>query len=256
MGWIPEKEIGPTREQVTTMAEKVITMSTRLKNEKLITDDEDRMYFNEAQDVLRRVETEGLDLFAAVGELEGKFSSLKELEKIRRRVPLPPPPRAPAVPRPRAPAWGIPPGAAPFPTVMALPPRDRRTEAVMCFVRKCPNMVTVDRDLVARVATVAVMKASYPRGIRVEPLLMFPRQFYYTCEEHRLARYGYRDAYDAIAYMLVNSQYFTRMMITEGTLKEIGLDDEDIREINVRLPRWQPTAPEGAGLGAPPPPGP
>jgi hypothetical protein len=118
-------------------------------------------------------------------------------------------------------------------------PRERRIEMVKCWQKDCNVVFPLDRDLQERVSTIPVVKAYDPRGVRVEPLLLFPPLFYWLCEFHRNERFGYRDMYDALAYLVAESRSSgRRLMVTEATLRDIGLDDEDIRAIMEIVPRW------------------
>ena len=117
-------------------------------------------------------------------------------------------------------------------------PRVRRVETFKCWIPLCPETVTVDRDLEEKVRTIPVMKAQSPHGTRVEPLLMFPQQFYLICEEHRKEKYGYRNIYEALAWLLAETRLGKKLAVTKATLKEVGLDSEDLSEIQAIEATW------------------
>ncbi|GAI71794.1 unnamed protein product [marine sediment metagenome] len=90
-----------------------------------------------------------------------------------------------------------------------------------------------------RVTIVPVLKAITPRGPRHEPLLTFPPRFYYTCEKHRKEKFGYRNIYDVLAYLMFESRSSgKRLTVTKGTFTAAGLDAEDIANIQVAAAKW------------------
>jgi hypothetical protein len=141
----------------------------------------------------------------------------------------------PTAPAP-SPAPAPPPSVAP---VEILGPRRRDIITVQCWVPDCMNECVVDKDLMRRVMLIPVLKAWSPRGARYEPLLPLPPLFFYSCEEHKESRFGYRSVYDALAYLLVESRSSTkRMAITKGTFADVGLDQDDINTIQASEARW------------------
>lgn len=114
---------------------------------------------------------------------------------------------------------------------MQLEPRRRRYETVTCIKEDCQETVTLDRDLLYRVTVIPVLKAILPRGSLFKPLLWFPKRFYFMCPKHRKERYGYTGIYDALAFLLRDSEIGDRMCVTKATFREIGLDAKDIKEI-------------------------
>ncbi|MDI6814169.1 MAG: hypothetical protein QMD10_11625 [Desulfitobacteriaceae bacterium] len=158
---------------------------------------------------------------------ENEQAVARKAEEIIRIAKPPPPPKPP------------PPVIPPVPPKPPLAPRIRRFETFKCWVEGCPEMVTLDRNLQIMVSTIPVLKAWTPRGGRVEPLLMFPPLFYWMCETHRYEKFGYRDIYDALGYLLAETRSsMKRLTVTKATLREIGLDDADIAEIQLREARW------------------
>jgi hypothetical protein len=135
---------------------------------------------------------------------------------------------------------------APAPPISVSPvemfgPRRRDIITVQCWVPTCLNECVVDKDLMRRVTLIPVLKAWSPRGTRYEPLLPLPPLFFYSCEEHKEQRFGYRSVYDALAYLLVESRSSTkRLAITKGTFADVGLDQEDINIIQSSEARWIP----------------
>jgi hypothetical protein len=187
-------------------------------------------------------------------ELERLQEDLKTVERARayelaRKVivdvatgllPKRPAPEIAPPPKPAAP-----PERAPRPPVVvspveALGPRRRDILTVQCWVPTCLNECIVDKDLMRRVSLVPVLKGWSPRGARYEPLLALPPLFFYSCEEHKNERFGYRSVYDALAYLLFESRSSTkRLAITKGTFADIGLDQEDINTIQAaEAARW------------------
>lgn len=160
---------------------------------------------------------------------EGRIISLARTLIPRRPPPppeeRPPPKRVPIV----------------VPPVELLGPRRRITETVTCWNPKCDNLIVIDRDLQRRVTLIPIIKAIQPRGVRHEALLTFPIRFYYMCETCRDEKFGYRSIYDALAYLLFESRSSTkRLAITKGTFEAVGLDMEDITNIQVAEARWMP----------------
>lgn len=127
------------------------------------------------------------------------------------------------------------------PPVEMLGPRRRDIITVQCWVPNCMNECVVDKDLMRRVMLMPVLKAWSPRGARYEPLLPLPPLFFYSCEEHKEERFGYRSVYEALAYLLVESRSSTkRLAITKGTFADVGLDQDDINTIQAAEARWIP----------------
>jgi hypothetical protein len=151
------------------------------------------------------------------------------------RMPTFIPPTAPPPPRAPAPSVAVPP-------VEMLGPRRRDLITVQCWVPNCLNECVVDKDLMRRVMVIPVLKAYSPRGARYEPLLPLPPLFFYSCEEHKEERFGYRSVYDALAYLLYESRSSTkRLAITKGTFADIGLDQDDVNAIQAaEAARWVP----------------
>ena len=149
---------------------------------------------------------------------------------------------------PRPPPVVAPPPAPPAPPTVVVPPvellgpRRRIVETVTCWVPDCFETVEVDRDLERRVRLVPVLKADTPaRGPRYEPLLRFPPRFYWMCDKHREEKFGYRNIYDVLAYLMFESRSSgKRLTVTKGTFVAIGLDEEDLRIIQATVSRWMP----------------
>jgi len=193
--------------------------------------------------------SQGLNPERFRSEYDSEYGTVKELPvETRQRVieglardilirekPPPPPRVAPPPAAPPPPAEVRP----AVPAVAARMPRVRRIETFRCWVPGCPEMCVVDRDLEERVRMVPVMKAWTPRGTRYEPLLPLPPLFFLTCERHRYEKFGYRDIYDALAYLLAETRsHGRRLTVTKATLREAGLDEEDLREIQAREKLW------------------
>lgn len=125
------------------------------------------------------------------------------------------------------------------PVPAAPTPRQRRVATFPCLGPGCPELCSIDRDLELRVRITPVLKAQSPRGVRLVPLLSFPPIFYMTCDEHRLEKFGYSDIFDALGFLLAETRSSTRRLtVTKATLREVGLDEDDLREIQLREARW------------------
>jgi len=120
--------------------------------------------------------------------------------------------------------------------------RERTIETVKCPYPDCPRTSDLDRDLLERVTTIPVLKEASARGAFVAPLLRFPIEFYHYCEEHRKERFGYRDIYDALAYLIVVSDpaYSKGLAVSWRSLRQAGLDGLDLSEVRKRIKRWRP----------------
>lgn len=170
--------------------------------------------------------------------LEKGFSEVERLVGDVVGLAKPPVKRPPEVaPRPpAAPEVYVPPSEV-------LGPRIPRIRLRKCWVADCPEMFEADEDLEQRVRLVPVMKADTPHlGPRFEPLLRFPPIFYFLCPEHREEKFGYRDVFDALAYLYFETESSTakRLTITKETFRDIGLSIEDMTIIQTRAARWRP----------------
>jgi len=123
---------------------------------------------------------------------------------------------------------------------MHLGPRRRRYETFTCMKEDCQETVTLDRDLLVRVTVIPVLKAVSPSGSLFQPLLRFPKRFYFMCPKHQKERYGYTGIYDALAFLLRESESGDRMCVTKATFREIELDAADIKEIQKERIKYLP----------------
>lgn len=265
---VPEEQITELENKLSALTERYKTTTTRLTEAReeirrikekepppppppppmgLGPDEKKRL-----EDSFRRVFEEAritrIPIASFRDELAGLQEDLKDVERTRafrlayeRIVGLarsllpvrPPPPRvAPPAPPPERPPVAV-------PMVELLGPRRRVVETFTCWHPDCEEPCTLDRDLMRRVTIVPVLKEISPRGPRLEPLLGFPPRFYYSCETHRTERFGYRSIYDALAYLLFESRSSgKRLAITKGTFTAVGLDQEDLRNIQAAEARW------------------
>jgi hypothetical protein len=117
--------------------------------------------------------------------------------------------------------------------------RELRTE--ICLV--CHRQHTIDVDLIRRVSEGTEEFRGAGRVRHVPPVLGFPYSFYHMCPDCRFAQFGYRDIYDALAYLLAEgrrSQY-KKVKVTKDTLRAIGLDQTDLDEIQAIEERYRTT---------------
>jgi len=192
---------------------------------------EDRLYdWREAFKDLPRDEAME-KAFSEVEKLVGDIVGLAKPPPVRR-----PPEVAPPGAPPAAPEVYVPPAEV-------LGPRIPRIRIRKCWVADCPETFEADEDLENRVRMVPVMKADTPHlGPRYEPLLRFPPIFYYLCPTHRDERFGYRDVFDALAYLYfeTESSKVKRLTVTKESFRDIGLSVEDMTIIQERAARWRP----------------
>jgi hypothetical protein len=148
------------------------------------------------------------------------------------------------LPRPPAPpVMAPPPGVeeVTVPAVTYLGPRRRRYETFTCMQEGCFETVTADRDLEHRVRLIPVLKADTPRtGPIFEPLLRFPPRFYFVCSRHKKERYGYTGIFDALAFLIRETEVGEKVTVTEATLREIGLDEADLAEVRKERVKYLP----------------
>ena len=147
------------------------------------------------------------------------------------KPPVPPPPVAPPPTPP--PEW--------VPPAELLGPRRVEVTIRTCWGPGPPHTFEADKDLERRVRLVPVIKADTPAlGPRYEPLLRFPPLFYMLCPEHRFEKFGYRDVYDALGFLLAETKRsrMKRLTVTKETLIELGLTTDDLRTIQFRAERW------------------
>jgi len=149
--------------------------------------------------------------------------------------PVMPPPAPPPVPE-RPPLVE----RAAIPAIAQLGPRRRLWETFTCMVEGCLETVKLDRDLMYRVTVIPVLMAIRPRGPVFEPLIGFSPRFFYICPRHRKERHGYTGIYDALAFIWRESEVGEKFCVTEATFREIGLDDEDVREIRRERVKYLP----------------
>jgi len=187
---------------------------------RMITREEERAFRSEILDVIAKLRARR-NPNVLCSELIVKMKHLEALKK--RPAPL----AMPVIPAPgAAPLAAAPPGPP--------PPRERRIESFKRWVPYCTETCELDRDLFTRVSALPLVKSYSPRGMRIEPLLRFT-PFYYSCQEQRYDRFGY----NALAFLWSESTLGkVRLMVTEGTMREAGLDDRDLEEVRARLKRW------------------
>ena len=148
--------------------------------------------------------------------------------------------KPPAPPTPMPPVVPVPVTAVPVRVAIAeARVRELRTE--ICLV--CHRQHTIDVDLIRRVSEGTEEFRGAGRVRHVPPVLGFPYSFYHMCPDCRYAQFGYRDIYDALAYLLAEgrrSQY-KKVKVTKDTLRAIGLDQTDLDEIQAIEERYRTT---------------
>ena len=115
-----------------------------------------------------------------------------------------------------------------------------RIETFTCMVPGCGETCTVDRDLMDRVTLIPVPIMYRTEGVVHEPLAPYPPEFFYSCPRHRKERFGYTGIYDVLAFLLRDREIGGRMLVTEATFREIGLDDADLNEIRKEKVKYLP----------------
>jgi hypothetical protein len=118
--------------------------------------------------------------------------------------------------------------------------REYRTE--ICLV--CRVQHTIDVDLIRRVSEGSDEFRGAGRVRHVPPVLGFPYSFYHMCPDCRFAQFGYRDIYDALAYLLAEGRRseYKKVKVTKDTLRAIGLDEADLSEIQSIEERYRTTS--------------
>jgi hypothetical protein len=168
--------------------------------------------------------------------LELALGRIGELARSLIALPAERPPAAPrAPPPPERPAVYVRPAEL-------LGPRIPRIVTRSCWIPGCTEVFEADEDLEKRVRLVPVLVEDTPgRGPTYEPLLRFPPLFYMLCPGHRHERFGYRDVWDALGYLVAETRrsMAQRLTVTEETLRELGLSNGDIAIIRSRAERWR-----------------
>jgi hypothetical protein len=115
--------------------------------------------------------------------------------------------------------------------------RQMRTE--ICLV--CRREHTIDVDLIRRVSQGSDEVRGAGRVHHEPPMLGFPDSFYHMCPDCRFAQFGYRDIYDALAYLLAEGRRsnYKKVKVTKDTLRAIGLDKTDLDEIQTIEARYR-----------------
>jgi hypothetical protein len=129
------------------------------------------------------------------------------------------------------------------PVRVALPQvRVREVRSEICLV--CRRQHMIDVDLIRRVSEGSDEILGVGRVRHVEPVLKFPYSFYHMCPDCRYAQFGYRDIYDALAYLLAEGRRseYKKVKVTKDTLRAIGLDETDLNEIQAIEERYRTTS--------------
>ena len=73
------------------------------------------------------------------------------------------------------------------------------------------------------------------------PILKFPEEFYHMCPVHCFEKFGYRDIYDALAYLLFEAKRsnYKHIKLRNGDLRAVGLDKTDLDEIQTIEARYR-----------------
>jgi hypothetical protein len=117
--------------------------------------------------------------------------------------------------------------------------RIRRIEEETCLIGG--ERFMVDWDLVERVSENSTQILGKGRVRNIPQILKFPEEFYHLCPKHRFERYGYRNIYEAIAYLLFEAKrsHYKKIKLRKDHLKAIGLDKTDLHEIQKLEKRYQ-----------------
>jgi hypothetical protein len=150
-------------------------------------------------------------------------------ELAKRLIPYKPPAPIPAP---------VPVTAVPIRVRVALAEkRVRRIESMRCIV--CGEPFMIDWDLKERV-TAETTALVGTRPSHKPAILGLPEEFYHKCQTHRWENHGYASIYDAIAYLLAEAKRtnYRTIKLTKNDLRDVGLDDEDLEEIQRLEKRW------------------
>lgn len=200
------------------------------------------------EDLFKRIFTEANEsyvgkLAAFRDELAKLQEDLKDVERTRavglaereitemakRLIPYKPPP---PVPMP------VPVTAMPIRVVIA-EERVRKIESRMCL--KCREYFTIDVDLMKRVSESTTEIRGAGRVHHEPSILEFPERFYHECPNCAYEQFGYRDIYDALAYLLAEGRRsnYKKIKLTKDKLRAAGLDKTDLDEIQTLEARYR-----------------
>ena len=73
------------------------------------------------------------------------------------------------------------------------------------------------------------------------PILRFQETFYHMCDKDRFEKFGYSSIYDALAYLLAESKSSggKKIKLTKPNLRALGLDEDDLKEIQTLESRYR-----------------
>ena len=117
--------------------------------------------------------------------------------------------------------------------------RVRRIESRMCLM--CREYFTIDLDLMRRVSESTTEIRGAGRVHHEPSILEFPERFYHMCPNCRFEQFGYRDIYDALAYLLAEGRRsnYNKVKLTKDKLRAVGLDKMDLDEIQTLEARYR-----------------
>jgi hypothetical protein len=158
-----------------------------------------------------------------------RLAEIEVKELAARLIPYKPPPPIP-VP--------VPITAVPIRVAMA-EERVRRIEQRMCLM--CREYFTIDLDLMRRVSESTTEIRGAGRVHHEPSILEFPERFYHMCPNCRFEQFGYRDIYDALAYLLAEAtrSNYKKVKLTKDKLRAVGLDKMDMDEIQTLEARYR-----------------
>ena len=158
-----------------------------------------------------------------------RLAEIEVKELAARLIPYKPPPPIP-VP--------VPVTAVPIRVAIA-EERVRKIEQRMCLM--CREYFTIDLDLMRRVSESTTEIRGAGRVHHEPSILEFPERFYHMCPNCRFEKFGYRDIYDALAYLLAEAtrSNYKKVKLTKDKLRAVGLDKTDMDEIQTLEARYR-----------------
>lgn len=200
-----------------------------------LSDEEVRALWEEFTFILRQAGVPEPTLYRSRFDetLNRKESSMENAARLRRLTErIIAEAKRPAVPAP------IPVTAVPI-RVTIPGPRTRQLVTEICLV--CRRYHTIDVDLMRRVSEGSDEIRGAGRVHHEPPILGFPDRFYHMCPDCRFEQFGYRDIYDALAYLLAEGRRseYKKVKLTKDKLRAVGLDEADLSEIQAQEARYR-----------------
>lgn len=119
---------------------------------------------------------------------------------------------------------------------------ERVSEVVTRRCWKCDLEFEIDRHLQERVTESLIYSRGQGKVKYSAPLLRLPKLFYYLCEKCREEKYDYKDAYDALAFRIVEARSLKRpeKAFTLEDLRKLGFTKHDLALIRVMMKKYNP----------------